>query len=644
MASGAIKGITISFNGDTTKLDKALRSIDKETRSIDKELRQVNNALKFNPTNVELWRQKQTLLNDKVSETKKRLDVLKQAQAKMDADGVDRASADYRELQREIITTTSKLDNFKGQLKKIGNAKLKAVSESFKDVGGKLESAGQAMLGLSAAAGAAVAGVGALTYKAASGADDLNTLAKVTGIGTQELQKYGYAADLVDVSVDAIAKSNKRLTKSAYSAANGSKSYNEAFAKLGVSVTDANGDLRSSEAIFDDVIGALGKMTNETERDAVAQQLMGRSAAELNPLIADGGETYKMVSDTLKKYDLDYIDQETLDKANEFNDSIDKMKLLGSVAIAQVGSQLAAYLAPAIEKVVDLAGRFAQWLGNLDPRVLTVISAIAGFIAVLGPLLIGLGKLATGISAIINLVQLVGPMMAGLAGPVGIAILVIGALVAAGIALYKNWDTIKAKAAELKAWLIQTWANIKAKVVGFVVGLKNAVVTAFNTIKARALAIFGAVKYAITHPIQAAVAVVKKAIDKIKDFFHFKVSLPHIKLPHFAIRPKGWQLGDLLQGSIPSLGIDWYAQGGIFSSPQVIGVGDSPRPEAVVPIDKLQGMFDRSASQLAAALITAMGAGNGGGTNQPIVIYLGGAKVAEEIYKLNKQATAVMEG
>lgn len=584
--AGAIKGITIEFNGDTTRLDKALRSIDKETRSIDRELKQVNNALKFNPTNIELWRQKQTLLSQKIEETRKRLDALRQAQAKMDADGVDRTSAEYRELQREIITTTSKLDNFKGQLKQIGNVKLKVVSEQFKELGGKLEAAGQAMLGLSAAAGAAVAGIGAMTYKAARGADDLNTLAKVTGIGTRELQKYGYAADLVDVSVDAIAKSNRRLTKSAYSAANGSKSQSDAFNKLGVSVTDSSGQLRSTDAIFSDVISALGQMTNETERDAIAQQLMGKSAAELNPLIEDGGETYKMVADTLKKYNLDYIDQETLDKANEFNDSIDKMKLLGSVALAQVGSQLAAYLAPAIEKVVDLAGRLASWLGNLDPRILTVITAVAGFIAVLGPLLIGLGKLATGISAIINLVQVVGPAIAGVAGPIGIAIAIIAALIAIGIILYKNWDTIKAKMIALKDALVKTWTDVKAKVSALINGLKTAISSAFNAIRSRAVSAFNAVKNAITHPIQTAVNVVRNLINKIKGFFNFKVHLPHIKLPHFSIRPRGWQLGDLLHGSIPSLGIKWYAKGGIFDSPSVIGVGEGTSSEAVVPLDR----------------------------------------------------------
>lgn len=604
--AGNIKGITIEFNGDTTRLDKALRSIDKETRSIDRELKQVNNALKFNPTSIDLWRQKQTLLNKKIDETEGRLELLKQAQADMDARGVDKSSDEYRELQREIITTESKLNNFRGQLRKIGNVKLKAVSEQFKEMGSKLESAGQAMLGLSAAAGAAVASIGAMTYKAAAGADDLNTLAKVTGIGTRELQKYGYAADLVDVSVDSIAKSNRRLTKSAYSAANGSTTQSEAFSKLGVSVTDSSGQLRSTDAIFGDVISALGKMTNETERDAIAQQLMGKSAAELNPLIEDGGETYKMVAETLKKYNLDYVDQETLDKANQFNDSLDQMKLLGSVAIAQVGSQLAAYLVPAIQKVVDWAGQLASWLGNLDPRILTIISAVAGFIAILGPLLIGLGKLATGISAIINLVQLVGPMMAGMGGTIGIVVAVIAALVAVGILVYKNWDTIKAKALEVKEVVVNAWNALKARVVAIFNGIKSAISTAWNVIKAntvgrvkgmvaaavgtflslkaKATSTFNAIKNAIMKPIQTAVNTVKRLLNKVKGFFPIKAGklLSGIKLPHFKISGSF----SIKKKTVPHLSIDWYKTGGIFNSPTIAGIGDVRGGEAVVPLDK----------------------------------------------------------
>lgn len=611
MAGGSIKGITIQFAGDTTKLDKALRQVNNKTKDIDKELKNVNKALKFNPQNVDLLRQKQTLLNQKITETKNKLDVLKQAQAQMDAQGIDENSEDYRKLQREIIEAESKLKTFEAQQKQVNNAikgmDMQKVSDQFKTYGENLTKAGNAMKPVSAAGAAVVAGLGAMSAKAGLAADDLNTLSKVTGMSTTDLQKYSYAADLVDVSVEAIAKSNKKLTKAAYDAANGSKSQAEAFDAIGVSVTDANGELRSSDDIFQDVITALGKMTNETERDALAQKLMGKSAAELNPLIEDGGETYKMVADTLKKYNLDYVDQETLDKANEFNDSLDTMKLIGSVAVAQVGSQLASVLAPALEKVVGWFGKFAEWLGNLNPKVLAVIGVIAGVVAGIAPVLIILGKLAFAISSITGLMASAGISFAAIAGPVGIAIAVIAALIAIGVLLYKNWDKIKAKALEIKASLIATWNSIKTTVTNAVNTLKTSLTNAWNSIKSTASSVWNGIKTAITSPITSARDKVKAIIDKLKSYFPIKVGnlLSGIKLPHFKISGEF----SIKNKTVPKLSIDWYKTGGIFDGPQVIGVGEAG-PEAVVPLDKFWDKLDSMNTGETNIVINVNGAGD----------------------------------
>lgn len=620
--AGNIKGICIEFRGDTSKLDKSLRQINNETRSIDKELNQVNKSLKFNPTNVELWRQKQQLLTQKVSETKEKLDLLKQAQAQMDNDdSVDKTSKEYRELQRDIIETESKVKNFENQLRQVGNVNLRAASEQVKELGGKLESAGQALMPLSAAGAAVAGGIGALAYKSGQAADDLNTLSKVTGISTYELQKYNAAADLVDVSTEAIAKSHAKLSKNMAAAANGSKTQAAAFEQLGVKVTNADGSLRDSDAVFQDVVTALGGMKNETERDALAMQLMGKSAMELNPLIEDQGETYKNVADTLAKYNLDFVDQETLDKANEFNDELDMMKVLGTTSLSIVGAQLAEYLAPALEKVVELMGKLAEWLSGLDPRLLTVIGAIAALVAGIAPLLIILGKVAFGISSIMSLMSTLGLSFGALMGPVGIVIGIIAALIAIGVLLYKNWDVIKAKLTALKDWFAKT----------------------FDAIKNKTVAVFNAIKDAIMRPIRTAVDFVRDMIRKIKGFFNFKVSLPHIKLPHFSIKPKGWKLSDLLKGSIPHLGISWYAQGGIFNSPSVIGVGEAG-PEAVLPIEKLQVMLGSMADDIVNGVNMGMRLAGAGEQviTIPIYLYPSGAKMGEETVKIYDQYKRIL--
>lgn len=598
--AGNIKGITIEFRGDTTRLDKALRQVNNETRNIDKELRNVDKALKFNPTSVDLWRQKQTLLTQKISETKDKLSLLKQQQKAMDDAGVDKQSLEYQKLQREIIETESKLKTFKGQLKQVGNVKLKAASEQFKQWGTSLENAGRQMQGLSMAAAGVVASLGAISYKAGQSADDINTMSKVYGIGTADLQKYSAAADLVDVDLDTIAKTHQRLTKAMSGSEDETGAQAEAFEKLGVSVTDSNGKLRNSDEVWQDTIKALGEVGNETERDALAMTLMGKSAQELNPLIEDGGKTYENMAKTMQKYGLEFVDQETLDAANEFNNQLDTMKMIGAVALTQVGSKLAGFLVPALEKLCTWVGRLASWLSSLSPEVLTVIGVVAGVFAAVAPVLIVLGKLAFAVSSLMSLASTLGVTIGALAGPIGIAIAAIAAIIAIGVLLYKNWDLIKAKAKQLwtsikttfngiKTSIINAWKLAKNFVYAIIRSIYFKVTSTFSNLKAKVSTIWNNIKEAITKPIQTAKDKVKGIIDKLKSYFPIKVGnlLGHIKLPHFKITGEF----SIKNKTVPHLSIEWYKKGGIFSAPSVIGVGEAG-PEAVVPLDKLWEKLD----------------------------------------------------
>jgi len=116
--AGSVKGITVEIGGDTTKLGKALESSEKQSRNLQKELKKVDTALKFNPDNVELLTQKQKLLTDQIQATKEKLDTLKAAEAQVAAqfEAGEIGEEQFRDFQREIIETESKLKTYQGQL------------------------------------------------------------------------------------------------------------------------------------------------------------------------------------------------------------------------------------------------------------------------------------------------------------------------------------------------------------------------------------------------------------------------------------------------------------------------------------------------------------------------------------------------
>lgn len=185
--AGKVKGITIEFRGETTKLDKAIKDVNKETAKLDAELKQVNNALKFNPKNTELMAQKQQILTQKVSATEDKLNALRAAEEKMAKDkNIDKNSAEWRELQREIITTDSKLSHYKKELDKLRYVKLTALGKQFEDVGKKVKNAGDSITkyitGPIAAAGTASGAAWQTTQ------DALNEVTKLTGASGQDLQ------------------------------------------------------------------------------------------------------------------------------------------------------------------------------------------------------------------------------------------------------------------------------------------------------------------------------------------------------------------------------------------------------------------------------------------------------------------------
>lgn len=286
-----------------------------------------------------------------------------------------------------------------------------------------------------------------LASGAAAFADNVITLATQTGIGTDELQGYMYAAELVDVSTETLTKSMAKQIKSMGSAADGTKQYSDAYSTLGISVTDTDDHLRDSQTVYWEVIDALGNMTNETERDEIAMALLGRSAQELNPLIAAGAE--QMNAFASEAQSVGYVlNNETLNALGELDDQIQRLKLQSEATKNSIG----AALAPALEEVAEVG-----------TDVLSVISKISEE----NPALVrSLALTATGIAGVTAAVVAFKAVSAGLAaigltlGPIAAIGTVIAAVSAIIVSSTQDIDEQVAKLVPSTESLDEAQANL----------------------------------------------------------------------------------------------------------------------------------------------------------------------------------------
>lgn len=313
--------------------------------------------------------------------------------------------------------------------------------------------------------------------------------------------------------------------------------------------------------------------------------------------------------------------------------------------LGDIKEQLGAALAPVLSdlaekvstKVIPIIERLVKFI-LAHPVIAKIALAITGLLAVGGPLLIMLGTIMT-------ILPVLGTAFGALAGPIGIVIAIITGLIAGGILLVKNWDKIKAAATALKKWVVQKFTELKTAALNKVKELKTSVLRLFTSIKTGIVTAFRAVGRTIktivstwfkivTWPFRQAWDFISNIADKIKNAFDFDFHLPHIKLPHFKIYPRGWQLGDLLHGSIPYLGIDWYAKGGIMTKPMVFAGGGDAGPEGIIPLNPFWEKMDSMADSIVNGVATvAAGSDAGGDIVIPIYLYPSGPKMGEEIVK-----------
>ena len=449
-----IKGITIKLDADVSGLETALSSANSALNSTQKQLNSVNRALKMDPGNTELLEQKQRMLGKAVEQTTDKIKALKAAQDQIKEQGGENAQSQYDALTREISESTVKLERFKSEQDAVGQALQNAGGQTntftsgLQKVGSAAQSVAEKTRGLSMAATAALGGMAVLAANAASQADEWLTLAQQTGLSTDAIQKFAYAAEQIDVPLPTITGAITQMKRHLDDTSG-------IWQKLGVEVKSQSGEYRNIESIFRDTVKALGNIKNETERDTAAMKVFGKSANELAGLIDDGGKNFEKLGQEAEDMGM-LISEEDLQRLGEFDNLLKGMKTQLQFAGMQAALPIMESLVPVVQVLADGLKGLGNILKSLPTPVVTILGVVLMLVAVLAPIAMGISAITSALSGMIGILPAIGTAIGQLVSAatsavasnpyVAMIVLIIAALAALGYVIYQivdHWDEFK---------------------------------------------------------------------------------------------------------------------------------------------------------------------------------------------------------
>lgn len=402
-------GLKIGIEGEK-EFKNALKDINQTFKVLGSEMNLVSSQFDKQDKSIGALTARNQVLNKEIETQKDKISTLDKALQNAAASfgesdkrtkawqiQLNNANADLNKMQRELDDNNKSLNitgkEFNETEKKIGQfgKEIQSAADKTDNASVRFEKIGGIIKGIGAVIGTAVVAIGTATVGAAKSladmtinaskyADNILTISSVTGMSTQSLQAYQYAAELVDVSMETLTGSMSKQIKSMSNARDGSSKFADAYSKLGVSVSDTNGQLRDSDTVYWETIDALGKISNETERDALAMQIFGKSAQELNPLIAQGSIGIAELTEEAKRMGA-VMSEDSLKALGKFDDSMQRLKSGAGAAKNMLGMVLLPQLQVLADDGIELIGDFTKGLADANGdwnKISVVIGATIG--------------------------------------------------------------------------------------------------------------------------------------------------------------------------------------------------------------------------------------------------------------------------
>ena len=377
------------FQRDLTAASNSVKSLGTASKLADSEMRATGNAADY-------VKNKTAALTSQIHAQERAVQAAARGlQAAEKAYGAN--SRQVQQWQSKLNTAKTGLNNLQAELRDVQNG-TDRMQRSMKGASQETEALGRIANSTRFTAfntalnnmGNTVANVGrkitqlgkqiwSTAKDSAAWADELATNATKYGLDTSTLQQWEYAAHFVDVEVSTLTGSWSKLLS-------GMKAGKSAFGELGVSVRTSGGALRSAQEVFWDCIGALNRMTDETARDAAAQEIFGKSFAELKPLIDAGRSSWERYCDEAERAGL-VLSADQIRNLTSFNDSIDRMNSSFDALVRGTMSELAPGFQEIADAVTEVTQGLLEWmqtdegketLHNLTEGIKAFVEALAG--------------------------------------------------------------------------------------------------------------------------------------------------------------------------------------------------------------------------------------------------------------------------